>query len=56
MNSDTLTEEDYCPRCEGDGSYTELAPCTTGGHDCGCNGPRVTVDPCDVCQGTGLAP
>lgn len=42
-----------CERCEGDGSYSELAPCTTGGPDCACNGPRALVDPCDRCQGFG---
>lgn len=42
-----------CERCEGDGSYSELAPCTTAGKDCACNGPRVSVDPCPDCGGTG---
>jgi hypothetical protein len=31
----------------------ELAPCTTFGSDCACNGPRVIVDPCPDCEGSG---
>lgn len=46
-------QSEYCPRCEGDGSVSELAPCTTGGSDCACNGPRVLIDPCPDCGGTG---
>lgn len=42
--------------CEGGGSYSEPAPCTTGGADCACNGPLVLVDPCPDCGGTGVAP
>ena len=45
-----------CQRCEGDGSFSELAPCTTSGSDCACNGPRVLVDPCPECGGSGNAP
>lgn len=44
-----------CQRCEGDGSYSELALCTTFGPDCACNGSRVTVDPCPDCGGSGNA-
>lgn len=47
------TDQNMCERCEGDGSYSRLADCTTGGPDCACNGARVTVDPCDVCGGSG---
>jgi hypothetical protein len=47
--------QDYCERCEGDGSYSGLAPCTTAGADCACNGPRVLVDPCPDCGGSGLS-
>jgi len=45
-----------CERCEGDGSYSTLAECTTHDPDCACNGPRVIVDPCPDCRGTGEAP
>ena len=48
-------EQARCLRCEGDGSYSELAPCTTCGSDCACNGPRVIVDPCPDCGGSGEA-
>lgn len=47
-----VIEED-CEQCEGDGSYSKMADCTTGGKDCACNGPRVLVDPCDGCGGKG---
>jgi DnaJ-class molecular chaperone len=43
----------YCPKCEGDGSYSELADCTTFDKDCACNFSRITVDPCPECAGTG---
>jgi hypothetical protein len=46
-------ERQRCERCEGDGSYSELAPCTTCGSDCACNGPPVIVDPCPDCGGSG---
>jgi DnaJ-class molecular chaperone len=42
-----------CPRCEGGGNYSEMAPCTTFGPDCGCN-ERVLIDPCPDCNGTGV--
>jgi DnaJ-class molecular chaperone len=42
-----------CDRCDGEGSYMRLADCTTTGPDCACNGPRVDVDPCEVCGGSG---
>jgi hypothetical protein len=48
-------DEMYCDRCEGDGSLSELAPCTTHDRDCACNGPRVTIDPCPDCEGSGYA-
>lgn len=48
-------DEERCQRCEGDGSYSELAPCTTCDSECACNGPRVVVDPCPDCGGTGEA-
>jgi hypothetical protein len=44
-----------CEQCEGDGSYSDLAPCTTHDRDCACNGPRVVIDPCEVCGGSGHA-
>lgn len=49
-----LEDDERCLRCEGDGSYSELAECTTFGSDCACNGPRVLVDPCPDCDGTGM--
>jgi hypothetical protein len=45
-----------CPACDGDGSYSKLADCTTTGTDCACKRPRVLVDPCDVCGGSGYQP
>jgi DnaJ-class molecular chaperone len=48
-----LSDEERCKRCEGDGSFSQLAPCTTFGPDCACNGPRVIVDPCPDCGGSG---
>lgn len=42
-----------CERCEGEGSYSDFADCTTFGPDCACNGPRVVVNPCPVCGGSG---
>lgn len=45
-----------CSKCEGDGSYSELADCTTFDKDCACNGPRAHVDPCERCNGSGLDP
>jgi hypothetical protein len=42
-----------CSRCEGGGNYSEMAPCTTFGPDCGCY-ERVLIDPCQDCNGTGL--
>lgn len=50
-----VRECERCERCEGDGSYSELAPCTTFGTDCACNGPRMVVDPCPDCKGSGFA-
>lgn len=49
-----LTDEQRCERCEGEGSYSEVAPCTTFDLECACNGPRVLVDPCPDCGGDGL--
>lgn len=45
-----------CPWCEGDGGYSKLADCTTFDGQCACNGPRVIVEPCDLCEGSGRAP
>lgn len=59
--ADGLVEEGWpddrvsCHRCEGDGSYSELADCTTMDGNCACNGARVLVDPCPKCDGTGMA-
>ena len=47
-------DRDDCTRCEGGGNYSEMAPCTTFGPDCGCH-ERVLVDPCPDCEGTGYA-
>lgn len=46
-------DREYCQRCEGDGVYSQLADCTTFDPDCACNGPRVSVDPCPDCGGSG---
>ena len=54
LGAGAMTGDDgYCAKCEGDGSYSELAPCTTFNRDCACNGERVLVDPCEVCGGSG---
>lgn len=44
-----------CDQCEGDGSYSEMALCTTFDPGCGCS-ERVIVDPCPACGGSGSAP
>lgn len=49
-------QQESCEACEGDGSYNDFADCTTFDKDCACNGPRVTVDPCPYCKGTGNKP
>jgi DnaJ-class molecular chaperone len=54
-DDEPIPDELRCERCEGDGSYRDLAPCTTMGSDCACNGPRVIHDPCEDCDGSGLA-
>lgn len=51
----TPVKPECCPRCEGDGSYSELADCTTLDKDCACNFSRVLIDPCPKCDGTGVA-
>lgn len=48
--------QNFCPRCEGDGSHSALQDCTTWGPDCACNGPSVNVDPCELCGGSGEWP
>lgn len=47
---------DCCPRCEGDGATSDFPPCTTNDYDCACNGPRVSIDPCPLCGGSGEWP
>jgi DnaJ-class molecular chaperone len=49
-----IPDDEVCERCDGEGSYSELAPCTTFGPDCACNGPRVIVDHCPDCDGSGM--
>lgn len=48
--------DDHCELCDGEGATTELAACTTFDGKCACNGPRVLVDPCPDCGGTGDTP
>lgn len=43
-----------CVRCDGEGSYSELPPCTTFDKNCACNFGGVEVDPCPDCGGDGL--
>lgn len=50
-----MSEDNYCEKCDGEGSYSQMADCTTFGPGCGCN-ERVIIDPCEVCGGSGDAP
>lgn len=51
--SATAQIDTLCRRCDGDGATSDFAECTTAGHDCACNGPSVSIDPCPRCDGSG---